>query len=371
MSSSDELLRAWKLTHQADVVAQQGNLQQAAKVCEKAVAIAPDQPWPRVAWAWYLSRTGHLAPAREQLQQVVEQDLSHALLKAATYHGLGELQESRRDWARARESYRTALRTLPSAGLARALLRLTPPESDQREAAERMAYGQTLPPSRLLANYTARVAPGQREPVAAIQTDDGTFTVVGQGEPRSELLPAGQALELLPPPQAPPKGPSSFQRIGIGRAPVARWTRGQLKQVRLSPTQRGLWITLRHTLPGAGAPTETHATLVQQGTAPDQAVLFQRHTARDAETAPGCRQGWRETLTLLDRDGDGTVEHVEITKQQYSQPQPTSNAAATDCAEQTRTEPPMALPLQIQPAAEAPAQRLDSDAGAGDSGPGH
>ena len=307
-------LQAWTLALRAEESGQRGELSKAATTYARAVEEDPDTPWLRVSWAWYLSRTEKVADARDELDRALENAPPHdTVLRATIHYALGELQEARQDEVRARDSYRTAIQFWSTPPLARALLRLTPRDSDQREAAERLAFGEGVPPAFLGEHFPARDQPNDAEALTAAALPQGhRGVVVAHRTPEAALLPVGARYELLVfPPAGTPETVvpwSPTRRLPLGTSAVQRWGKAAIKTASLGPHREGLWVTVVHTLPGPAAPTETWTSLILPLAAPGREILVQRKTGEETEIRFGCRQSWSENLTLEDQDGDGVSD---------------------------------------------------------------
>lgn len=340
--------RALAKAAEADELAHRGELAKASEAYGAACALNPRSPWMRTAHGWFLARRGQRARARDELERAL--DLAEPvdpLLLAAIHLGLGELREVRSDRARARESYRMGLRAWSAPPLARALLRVTPADDLQHQAAVKLAFGGRLPPPRL--QQLLAKSGGRLEVLDFAADDDGRLALLtAQPPPDPTTIPAGAhyALRLLAPLSEPDAGPGPAPLIiPLVEAPAIRWHQGRLEALELGEGRRGFLITLERTAPGAGAPRETGTTLVGLSDQEPARVLFTRVTGSERDDPLGCRRGWSEEVTLVDPGGDAP-EAVTLTRTDFVRPR--LETAADVCPERETSRDPQTLPLRPQ-----------------------
>lgn len=295
--------KALTLAAEGDAIGARGELDDALALYDRAVRLNHKSPWQRVARAWYQSRTNHLSQARDDLEVAVDLvERSDPLLLAAIHHGFGELRESRRDWARARESYRTALRAWSASPLARALLRVTPPTNDQRNAAEQLAFdGQKLPP-QVLNTFAKR---GGATPLAATELPGrGVIVVTALPEPRTSSLAAGARyrVHIERTPQQPDAGAVQPPvKLLVGETSAVRWHQAKVRALTLGTVGAAVLVTIVRIAPGAGAPEEEWTSLVTVGAGGEPELLITRQTGEQRDDPLGCRRGWHEEVSVREK----------------------------------------------------------------------
>lgn len=335
--------RAMALAAEADLAGARGDLARARALCRRAVRHDPEAPWLRVAWAWYLSRAGELAAARDELEGALDAaDGQDPLLIAAIHLGLGELREARRDLVRARESYRAGLRAWSAPPLARALLRVTPPGSDQLRAVADLAFdgsaGSLSDADReAFASLARRGGP---EVLALAQIEGrGLALVRSRPDPRDAVLaPGAEVVVALASGPGLADGGDGSARVSLGTAAAVRWQKATAQAVTLGPGRPALLVTVERTGPGAGAPLEAWTSVVALGDAPPRLeVVAARQTADERESPIGCRRGWVEEVTLA----EGALR---VTRRAVVRPRLPHLAGA--CPASSRPRPPETIPLR-------------------------
>lgn len=332
--------KALSLAVEADMAGARGELGQALTTYTRAVNFNQRSPWMRVARAWYESRTGDLTGARDDLEQALDlTERQDPFLLAALHHGLGELRESRRDWARARESYRTALRAWSAPPLARSLLRVTPPTNDQRSAAEKLAFsGQTFP-ARVIETFAKR---GGSAPLAATEiANQGLAVVTALPQPRSSAIPAGAQYRVhiedptLIPDAGVAKAPA---KLPIGEVSAVRWHQAKAETLTLNKGIAVL-VTVESIGPGVGAPQESWTSLVTVQADGALQLVVKRQTGSERDDPIGCRRGWREKVTVSDNA-------LLVVREDFVRPR--LKQASSFCTKRTKTKAPETVALKVQ-----------------------
>jgi hypothetical protein len=346
--------RALSLAAAADQAGARGDLARASATYKRAVSLDPRAPWLRVALAWYLSRLGDLTRARDELERSLDLvEEPDPLLLAAVHMGLGELRETRRDVARARESYRSGLRAWSAAPLARALLRVTPAGSDQLRAVEDLAFGPaaaSLSESDRAAFSGLSRQGGQEVLALAVVEGRGLAVVKSRPEPRAAALPPGAAYFLVlgagATAAAADAGPGQPQdsgiaggpaKVALGEGTAVRWHQARARVVALGQGRPALLVTIERTTPGAGAPLEAWTSLAAVGEGGRLEVLHTRQTGDEREAPLGCRRGWTEEVVV----GAGALR---VTRHDFVRQRLAGRAAA--CPAQDRASATQTVPLR-------------------------
>lgn len=354
--------RAVELAAEADAAGESGELARAAALYSTAVAAQPDEPWLRVARAWYLSRLGREMPAREELEQALDRVGPQAqLATAAAHHGLGELHGARRDFARAREAYRMGLRSWSGPPLARALMAITPATSLQLEEIERIAYGDS---AQLVRSIGLVHGPRRSEVLAAVDLGEGlTASVVGTWSVKASELPVGATYRLVlsggatTGSKAPDAGVLA-NGVALGEMSPLRWHEASCRVVPLGAGKSGVFVTLEGTSPGVGAPLEATSVLVEirDGT---PVKLLALAAGAEGEAPFGCRRGWREEVTFEspgEGDGAPVIKASKVFFVRERMPLPEGL-----CPAEERRQPPRSIPFTA--ASAPPALPVAPDAG--------
>ncbi len=353
--------KALAAARDADRAAASGDLELAERGYAKAVQLDPQSPWMRTARAWFLARLDRQSDARRELELALDRaERSDPWLIAAIHHEQGLQRESQRDRARARESFRAALRAWSSPPLARVLLRVTPREDLQFQTALRLAFGDTeLPPQVLRALGPGGIA--RPEPLAVASAAGQTAIVTSRPPPNTRgPLPAGAHYSVRvigPAGQRDAGAVPTVRQLALVEAPALRWHSASVEPVALRDNLMGFLIVLERTAPGAGAPLEVGTTLVGSNNDGALSVLFTGVTGSERDDPLGCRRGWREEVELRDDDGDGAPDIVQLTRSDYTRPR-LPRAEAT-CVRHERTRPPRHQRLLFDGA--APMIEVDAD----------
>lgn len=331
--------KALLLAAEGDLAGSRGELNDAFSMYQRAVKLNPRSPWQRVALAWYQSRTDRLPQARDELEQALDLvERPDPLLLAAIHHGFGELRESRRDWARARESYRMALRAWSAPPLALALLRVTPPTNDQRRAAEQLAFGgQKLPP-QVLATFAKR---GGAAPLATTEVPGrGVAIVTALAEPRPSPHPPGARyrVHIETEPQQPDAGAVQPPvKLLLGEASVVRWHQAKARTVTFGQNSARVLVTIERTAPGAGAPEEEWTSLVSVNAEGELETLLERQTGAQRDDPLGCRRGWREKVSVREKS-------LQVIREDFVRPR--LPHATSYCTKRSKTKAPEIIALE-------------------------
>jgi hypothetical protein len=353
-SSAPDLERALELALEADEAGARGDLQAAASGYGRAVAADGSQPWFRVARAWFLARLGRTPQARDDLERTLDQvELGDPLVIAAAHFALGEQQLSRRDGARARESFRMGLRSWAGPPLARAMLSLTPASDGQREELGRLAYGGAVA-------LTDRFGFSQRDLLALAEVDGGPpLAVVAATASVAEDLPVGASYRLIVGAEAsPPDGGVARREVILGEASPARWHHATCRSVTLEGGRTLALVTLEVTGPGAGAPSKTTAVVVdiRQG---EPLKILSRPVGEEREAPFGCRRGWREELEIEAGSGEGVPTTLRAVRRTFVRQRFELPEGVCDVVD--RGAPPQVIPIpsprREEPAAERPSSR--------------
>lgn len=339
--------KALALAADADRRAAEGDLTEAMAIYGRALELNPRSPWFYTAHAWFLARQDRQAGARDALERAL--DLAQRrdpLLLAAIHLGIGELRELRGDLARARESYRIALRAWAAAPLARALLGITPRTDVQYDAALRVAFDER-PPERVLELFGSfrRHRP---QPLAHVEHEGRHFIVSAQPPSPAGQIAAGAhyALHILATPQDDDQADAGLRPLlapmSLGETAAVRWHRATARVVPLAQERQALISTLERTAPGVGAPLEVGTTIVAIDESPPR-VIFTRVTGSERDDPLGCRRGWREQVELTDSDGDGTMDAVALTR--HDRVTTRLESAASYCTPVDRARPRRVVPF--------------------------
>ncbi len=331
--------RALEIAAEADETGAAGNLRGAASGYGRAIALDSDQPWLRVARAWYLARLGRTPQARDDLERTLDQaDTRDQLLIAAAHHGLAELQLARSDVARARGSFRMALRSWAGPPLARALLRITEAGDDQREEILRLAYGDDADPARHLLKSSG----SQRGALlAAAALDNGSLaSVMAAAKTEAHGLPHGAVYRLVVgPAKAKGDAGAAAGELILGERSLVRWHEAAIRTVEAGEDRTLVVVTIETTGPGPGAPSKTTSTVVEVRGG-ELAKLLERVTGEEREAPLGCRRGWREVLEISEEGGARAVRAVRQTFVRER-----IEAAEGVCAAESHRGPTRTVPL--------------------------
>jgi len=343
-AASPQPARALELAARADEAGAGGDIAAAVEGYDLAVAASGDEPWLRVARAWYLSRLGRVLEARDDLDRALDlTDNRDQLAAAAALHGLGELHQSRSDLARAQDAYRQGLRSWAGAPLARALLGVTPSSSEQLTEIERLAHGESVDLIRRLGVSRGR---GGAEVLAATEMTGGEAVLV-LATPRASSagfrLGASFRLVVIGP-ESPVDAGATTRELVLGESSLIRWHLATARVVAQGDAGSSVLVTVESTGPGAGAPMEATTTLVEirRGT---PTKLLARPVERVRDAPLGCRRGWREELTF--EVGDGAVGSLGATKVMVVTPR--IPFAEGVCTAEERRQPPQVVSLPSAP----------------------